>query len=386
MRFTKEAAFACILCISIVAGVSIFLCYKNYFAAVHTAIQGDAATAALNQSQSDTQSDDVLSITAVGDISLGRGVGSRIVSLHGSDFTYCFGKVREYLNKADLTFGNLESPISDRGTPSTYKPINLRNSTKSFEAIKFAGFDILNLATNHMMDYGAQALFDTLDILKANGIAFAGAGENIEQARRPAIIEIKGRKIGMLAYTDMAYIRFSNSEDFPAARSDKPGVAPREEKIIKEDVEKLRDNVDILIVSFHWGIEESFAIANEQRQLAHELLDLGADMIIGHHPHQFQGIEIYKGKPIMYSLGNFLFDQNDPENQETFIVNMEYEGTTLKRLYAIPMRTIDKTQVVPQYGEAALPMLERQAYLSSELDTECEIVGDVLYYKKAHIN
>ena len=119
----------------------------------------------------------------------------------------------------------------------------------------------------------------------------------------------------------------------------------------------------------------------EQREFAYNLIDNGVDVILGHHPHQFQGIEIYKGKPIFYSLGNFIFDQNDPENQEAFIVTLDYKGTELVGVEALPVRTIGKIQVVPQKGDEAKSILEREKNLCDKLDTKCFIKDDKLYFE-----
>ena len=134
-------------------------------------------------------------------------------------------------------------------------------------------------------------------------------------------------------------------------------------------------------MSLHWGIEDSFRVTDEQVDFAHRLIDDGADIILGHHPHQFQGIEIYNGKPILYSLGNFLFDQNESENMESFIVDMEYRGTELVGLTAVPVRILKKSYVEVQTGSDAAELLARQADLSRRLGTEPVIENDILVYK-----
>lgn len=379
MRLIKIATFVGMIFLAVTAGLISSAYIKQRDVVVPAGLSGNISNIADGiQLEDNIKRKEPLKIAAVGDILLGRGVGNRIISQHGGDFTYPFRKVEGILKTADVVFANLESPISDRGVPVDGKPITLRSGTKAFEAVRAAGFNLLNLANNHVMDYGDEALYDTLDILSKNGIAFAGAGRNIEEARKAAILEKKGYKIGMLAYTDMAYIRFGGPESYAAASSTKPGVAPLDDLMIKEDIGKLKGKVDILIVSLHWGTEDSFKVSGEQRQMAHELIDSGADIIIGHHPHQFQGIEVYKGRPVMYSLGNFIFDQNDPENQESFIVNIEYEENEFTKLYAIPVRTVGKTQVVPQSEKEAADMLRREEQLSRELGSECEIVDGIL--------
>ncbi|MCX7710749.1 MAG: CapA family protein [Clostridia bacterium] len=328
---------------------------------------------------------DVLKIIAVGDILLGRGVGSRLEK-DKRGYIYPFEKVANFLKEGDVVFANLEEPI----TASTHGLLGinqggkyvLKNDVKAFEGIKYAGFNIVNLANNHILDYYDKGLYDTLELLDKNGIVYAGAGKNLNEARKPARIERKNLKIGMLSYTDMSEVLYKGNPPirFIADKS-KAGVAPRNTGYIKEDVDKLRKEADLVIVSLHWGKEESFDVLPEQIELAHTLMDQGVDIILGHHPHQFQGIEIYKGKPIIYSMGNFLFDQNDPENQESFILNMEYTGKRLTAFHARPVKTVDKTQVVPVTGKDAESLLQREVMLSQKLNSKCKIKEDQIEFE-----
>jgi poly-gamma-glutamate capsule biosynthesis protein CapA/YwtB (metallophosphatase superfamily) len=306
---------------------------------------------------------------AIGDIMLGRGVGARLRKAGG--YHKAFEKVSFYLNMGDVVFANLETPLtaSSHGLDKNRK-IVLKAEPESVVALTSAGINLVSLANNHIMDYYEKGLMDTIELLDLNNIAYAGAGEDIDEARNPAIIEKNGLKIGLLAYTDMAELVFAGNPYLSfAAGNEKSGVAPRKYEIVMEDVSKAREQVDLLAVSLHWGIEESFKIAPEQVEFARNLIDNGVDLILGHHPHQFQGIEMYKGKPIIYSMGNILFDQNDPENMESFIVDMRYEGNELKEFTAIPVRILEKSYVEIQEGEDAVNILERQAELCRKLGT-----------------
>jgi poly-gamma-glutamate synthesis protein (capsule biosynthesis protein) len=239
-----------------------------------------------------------------------------------------------------------------------------------------------NLAKNHMMDFYERGLDDTMALLDEAGIVYSGAGRNLEEARKPAMMEVKGLKTAMLGYTDMAELVFAGEPYFEfVAKENKHGVAPRKIEYILEDVGKIRNSVDLVIVSLHWGVEETFTITKEMVEFAHTLIDSGVDIILGHHPHQFQGMEIYNGKPIIYSMGNFIMDQNDPENQEGFILIFQYRDTEFINLKAIPVRTEEKTQVVLQEGEGALNILQREKRLCEELGTIFEIVDGNLVYE-----
>lgn len=357
---------------------------KSRPAAVLTGVNTIKPTEEVKAAPTVTPIKEDLRIVAVGDILLGRGVESRLEK-SGKSYIYPFEKTADILKKGDVVFGNLEESVTDStkcllGINQGGKYV-LKNKVKAFEGIKYAGFNLLNLANNHILDYYDKGLFDTINILDSNGIAHSGAGRNLEEARKPAVLERNGYKIAMLSYTDMSEVLYKGSPQLMfIAGKDKAGVAPRKIEYIMEDVLKARKTADILIVSFHWGKEESFDVLPEQIELAHRLIDSGVDIILGHHPHQFHGIEIYKGKPIVYSMGNFIFDQNDPENQESFILDLGYTNKKLTSLSATPVRTVEKTQVVPQKGTAASGMLSREADLSHKLGSECRIVSDKLLF------
>lgn len=325
-----------------------------------------------------------LVITAVGDIMLGRSVATRLEK-KPQRYIYAFEQVAEILKQGDIVFGNLEAPVTDSTNGLTGVrqggKIVLRNKVEALTAIQFAGFTLLSLANNHILDYYDKGLFDTFELLKKNNIGFSGSGRNLEEARKPAVIEKKGKKIGLLSYTDMSELWYKGNPNIRfAAEKEKAGVAPRKLEYIKEDIERIRQSVDILIVSLHWGVEESFDIPGSQVEFAHEVLDFGADMILGHHPHQFQGIEIYKGKPIFYSLGNFIFDQNDPENLESFITIIKFSGNRPMHVSAVPVRIFDKCYVAPLKGKDAEGLLRREAELCGKLGTGYEIKENQLVF------
>lgn len=334
------------------------------------------------QENEKNQAKKTLKINAVGDIMMGRRIASNVEKL-GGDFIPVLQDVAPVLSKADIVFGNVEAPFTDRtkglaGIKEGGKYV-LKNPVKSFDAFKMCGFNLVSLANNHILDYYKEGVLDTYRLFEENGIAHSGTGENLEKAREPAIIEKNGVKVGLLSYTDMAEIVYKGNPPISfIAGKDKFGVAPKKRDYIIEDIKKTKPSVDLLIISLHWGIEESFDIADYQIKMAHEFIDSGADIILGHHPHQFQGIELYKGKPIFYSLGNFVFDQNDPENQEGFIASLEYEENELKDLKLLPIRTINKSKVVLVKGDEAQQLLERQRLLCDKLQTKSFCIDNIL--------
>jgi len=244
-----------------------------------------------------------VSIIFTGDMMLSRGVDYQMKK--NKDFNYPFLKIADTVKSADIAFGNLEGPISSRGSNqgSIY---SFRDDPKVAGGLRFAGFDILSLANNHILDWGTEALEDTISILKANNIEPVGAGKNYEEANKPIIKEVNGTKFAFLAYTNLLPASFT-------AAKNAAGISEFNQENIKKAVEGAKKNADIVIVSLHWGEEYAKSPSLWQKNLAHALIDSGADLIIGHHPHVVQGTEKYKTGWIAYSLGNFVFDQNFSE-------------------------------------------------------------------------
>lgn len=253
------------------------------------------------------QTNHKFTLFAAGDIMLGRGVG-KMIERFGPE--YPFQAMQPIISQADIAFANLESPITLNGKlvhPNnrmvfSAKPIAIKGLT-------YADFDVLSVANNHATDFGIQSLYDTLDILRQNGIAPCGGGRSYEEAHQPALLEVKGIKVAFLAYNEV-----------PCAIKAKPGrggVAWAEIPVAQRDVRKACKVADVVIVSMHMGKEyvnfpQGFYKRGFVIEFAHAIIDAGADIILGHHPHTPQGIGFYKGKLIAYSLGNFVFDQKEP--------------------------------------------------------------------------
>jgi poly-gamma-glutamate synthesis protein (capsule biosynthesis protein) len=234
----------------------------------------------------------------------------------GDRLDYAFNKLR-WFGDADISMVNLENPLTLRGKPIE-KKFTFRAKPKYAAMLKNAGIDIVTLANNHIYDFGPLGLDDTIDTLAAQNIYFVGAGRNIYEARHPVIFYIKGLRIAYFGY----YGTHKHSESHPA-REDSCGTALRQLPIIKEDIEKYRDQVDFIIVNFHWGIEKAEYPGADQIEFAHHVIDYGADLIVGHHPHVLQGIEKYKNKIIAYSLGNFIFGGNSRKTYDTAVLKIE---------------------------------------------------------------
>lgn len=238
-----------------------------------------------------------VTLVAVGDICLANGVEKRMKQKGRG---YPFATLKEQLRGADIAFGNLECVLATSGK-KVPKQFHFRGHPRGARALREAGFDVVSLANNHTLDYGKEALVETVRHLRAQGVTPVGGGRTLAEAHRPHVITVRGMKVGFLAYLGL----------FPPIlplRAKEPGIAMAYLRHIKRDIKALRPKVDFLIVSMHAGKERAPRHSSRQQQIARAAIDAGADMVIGHHPHVVQDTEIYKGKPIFYSLGNFVFD------------------------------------------------------------------------------
>jgi poly-gamma-glutamate capsule biosynthesis protein CapA/YwtB (metallophosphatase superfamily) len=251
-------------------------------------------------------------INAVGDIML---AGRWAPTLRKTGYGFPFGGVTSELANGDINLANLESPIARCGTEFCSKKFRFRAVPEVARAVRSAGFNLVTLANNHSMDFGWPALAETCRHLGDAGIAWIGAGENLDEARRMALYTVKGKKIAFLGYS------LTQPTEFFAGRN-RPGTAPGYVNVVTVDVAKARREADYVIVSFHWGKEASGTVQAYQRDTAHRAIEAGADVIIGHHPHVLQGVERYKGGIIFYSLGNFTFANKSKTADVSAIVRL----------------------------------------------------------------
>ena len=286
---------------------------------------------------------------ATGDIGMNRENPSSI-----------FEGVRDTLKKGDLVFGQLEPCLASVGTPACQSRLPMRGDPKGAGAIREAGYDVISFATNHCMDWGREAFFQTIDVLKKEELRVIGAGKDISEARKPAIVEINGTKIGFLGYNTILPQDYYATKDRPGCapmrgltvyesiEHDQPGTPCRihtfphrdDLKQLLEDIRMLRKQVDIVALSIHWGIHFIPAVlADYQRDVAHAAIDAGADVILGHHTHILKPIEVYKGKVIFYSLANFALDppqafaenlDQQDQHQEMMKLNKDWKNSKKK--------------------------------------------------------
>jgi len=255
-------------------------------------------------------------LQAAGDVMLGGRWEEQVAR---NKYLYPFERIAPELRKGDITLINLEAPLTSGGKEFSNKKYRFRVNPLAAEAFKKSGITVVNLANNHIMDYGAEGLLDTLCQLDKTGISHVGAGENLSAARKPVIFDIKATKVAILGYS------LTLPNEFWAG-SKKAGTVPLLEKLVKEDIVLARKQAKIVVVTVHWGEEGKTTLRPYQSRLGRMMIDAGADAVIGHHPHILQGIERYKRGLIFYSLGNFIFASKSRIADKTVLVRLRFDG------------------------------------------------------------
>lgn len=254
----------------------------------------------------------------------------------------------ELMKEADIMCLNNEFTYSTGGTPLKGKAYTFRAHPSRVEILKEKGVDIVSLANNHAYDYGPQSLIDTMATLKEAGISYVGAGHNIDEAMEPAYFEVDGKTIAYVAAS-----RAEKNKMTPQATMDSPGILRcYDTELFVETIKEAKINADYVIAYVHWGTEYSYELEEVQLSTGREYLDAGADIIIGAHPHILQGIEYYNGKPIVYSLGNYWFNNKDID---TILLNIHFYGDDTEEyieLEIIPaIQSNSRTQIVTEEAE-----------------------------------
>jgi poly-gamma-glutamate synthesis protein (capsule biosynthesis protein) len=309
--------------------------------------------------------EETITLAAVGDILLDRGVG-RQIERHGAD--YPFRHAAPILREADIAFGNLECPISESGR-LVIKPYRFRAHPRVLDGLVNAGFDILSLANNHTLDCGRDGLIETMERLQARGVRFVGAGGTRAQAEEPVVLEAKGVRVAFAGFCDFI-------PEGVFLREDRASIAMASEEGVRRAVKRARERADIVVVSFHWGIEYRARPSPRQIELAYAAADAGADLVLGHHPHVLQGLEVRRVQTgsgqrnvlIAYSLGNFVFDPRGEEPSRTMILRVVLRKTGLVRAEILPFRLEDGAPRPAASAESAA-ILQRVAALSAEKRT-----------------
>ena len=304
-------------------------------------------------------------LVAVGDIMLG-GTAEEVLIENGYD--YPFIKVRHLLSDADIVIGNLEGPLTNLCESTLEDKEYIFRSPPNLvaPALKKAGFNILNLANNHILDFDIQGMNDTINSLSMQGIQTTGIGNNSVEARSGTILKTNNGSVAFLSYS------LTFPESFWATK-DKAGTAFGHEKDIRKDVQRLSKKADYVIVSFHWGREKSLDLRPYQPKLGRAAIDAGADVVLGHHPHVLQAVEKYNDGLIIYSLGNFTFGSYSTDAKTSVIARLTLHDGKYYSAEFTPIN-VSNTEVIfqpyPLTGAAASNVIKQINSLSKELNTQ----------------
>ena len=305
-----------------------------------------------------------LTLAAVGDVNLDLAQFRQ-----GYAYGYPWTGVASLLQAADLAFANLECTISYRGSAVPGKAFTFRGSPDALAAVREAGVDVVSHANNHARDFGTEAILDAFFFLDANAIARCGSGADYAAAHSPAFLDANGLRVAFLAYNDINWTGWVAGAGYPGV-ADAANTAA-----MASDIAAARDAADVVVVSFHWGIEREYAADGRQRQLGHLAVDCGADLVLGHHPHVIQGFEIYKGKLIAYSLGNFVFNPGAPQCNYTILAHITLDGGGFRGAVIYPALISNGRPALMTGTEAAI-WLRQVAGLSAAMGTSVTIQGD----------
>jgi poly-gamma-glutamate synthesis protein (capsule biosynthesis protein) len=320
-----------------------------------------------------------ITLSLTGDVMLGRGVNE---ALRAARPEQPWGDTLPLFLSADLRVINLECAITEHKRPwsRTPKVFHFRADPPVVEVLRAARVDACSLANNHTLDFGEQGLLDTLAHLEAAGIRYAGAGRDPEEAARPVLLE---GGVALVAFTD-------NEPPF-AAGPDKPGTnylpvstEPAVLRRVEETIAAAREaGAETVVFSNHWGPNMVRRPPDAFRRFARAVVDLGADVYYGHSAHVFQGVEVYRGKPILYDTGDFIDDYAvDPDlrNDRSLLFGVSVEGGELRRLELFPV-VLPYARVVLAEGAEREAILDRMARLSGEMGTTFDRHEDRLVFE-----
>jgi poly-gamma-glutamate capsule biosynthesis protein CapA/YwtB (metallophosphatase superfamily) len=283
-----------------------------------------------------------ITIKFTGDILLDSAVGYDI-ERYGVD--YPFEKVASLLKDADLTVGNLETSVSTRGTPQE-KEFTFRSKPNTLKGLVDAGFDAVTIANNHTLDYGRDALLDTIHYLDQYKIGHMGAGKNEEEAFKAYYTTVKDKRIAIVGLS-----RVLPYGSWYALKN-RPGIASAyQSEPMYSYVKKAVANSDYTIVFIHWNKERMDYPESYAKTMARAFIELGVDAVIGSHSHSLMGMEVYNGAPIFYSMGNFVFTPNkSPKGSETMIAQLTFKNGKMEKTSVVPAKIIHEQPTLMNIG------------------------------------
>jgi poly-gamma-glutamate synthesis protein (capsule biosynthesis protein) len=322
----------------------------------------------------------------VGDIMLARRYEAPGGIINTFGVESIFAPTLPYLgNNAHISVANLECPLTNQGTPHPTKPIYFRSRPENVQGFVYAGIDLVTLANNHILDYGLPGIVQTQQVLDSVNILHSGSGANSYQASLPVFIDKNGINIGFLAYSDRTG-QYNNYQPYLSAGYNKPGFAELDTFTLSQHIADIHNHADLIVIQMHSGSEYSLTPipleyhddefysahalvpCTSDIKVRHSAINHGADLVICHHPHIIHGFEIYNGKLIAHSLGNFIFDLDYPETYPSVILSAEINQNGFSNFTAIPVY-IDNYIPRCAQGELGNHILHHLAKCSKDLNT-----------------
>lgn len=311
--------------------------------------------------------------TVVGDIMLGRAIKNKSAK---TNYSEVLDGVSNIWKDSDYVSGNLECALLDN--PSEFekneKEIHINAETKSVNVLKDNGFTLINLANNHLADFCADGVISTVNTLKKAGLKYVGAGQNITEASKYDIQEVNGVKIATVSVSDIVPKNFS-------ATDSKAGILSTKTSAYYNAVREASQTADLVVVNIHWGVEYALNQSERQEELARNLINFGADIVIGSHPHVLQPVEKYKDGIIFYSMGNFVFDQGWSRTKDSMALNYFVDKDGNCSFEMIPLRIKDGYPTVtnnPFFAKRTINTLTKKLK-----DSDYEIKSNTVVLKNA---
>jgi hypothetical protein len=334
---------------------------------------------------------DSLGLKAGNDNSVGESLSYPLPQQAGPEFNQDYSSNQELLSyplrrlaptfrAADLVVVNCEGALSDHA-----RQVGLNRTPEKFaKTMRSSGISLVNLANNHTFDAEERGFLDTLRALSSAGIAHVGGGRDLAEARKPVILARNGIKLGFLGYA-----QFNNMGESAFAADGRPGIVPMDPFLIKEDIRRLRPQVDYVVVAIHWATNRRYDISPENRKFAHDLIDAGADIIMGHHPPHPKGIEVYRRKVILYAPSNILRGHTNLNSDDGYLARFTLGEKSVEKVEVLPIagkgqpegragQPYDAKLFQPflMEGSSARQLLEGVRSRSAALDTAMEIDGN----------
>lgn len=309
------------------------------------------------------------SIFAAGDVFPGAYLKEYIKN-HGA--RYPFSRLKDTIETYDIAFANLESAISKKGSPLWAKKFMFRISPDAADCLKYSGLDVMSVANNHTMDFGEEAFIDTIEALETMDMTYVGGGRDGDRAFMPATFSLGTTTIHFLAYSD--WVSKPKKAD-----EGKAGINPLEIDRVVEDIKKYKKPGTVVIVSAHWGLQHVEIPKFQQVRKAHKMINAGADAVIGHHSHCPQSVEVYKGRPIFYSLGNFVFGMHNPDMVHNIAAAIAFDGDRLTSAEILPVHGKNfANQFSPYFltGKGAMKVIKKIRKISSKFGTKITFSDD----------